>query len=102
MSSLDLLKTFDADRMSFEDMVSLSSYGRRVQEEFEILNVEVPEWLPVSLKSIRRAIRDRVRDKLEKKRRALKAEIEVLKPAEVRRTEKEEELKKLDEALKEE
>jgi DNA repair exonuclease SbcCD ATPase subunit len=84
---LDELKNLDTDRMSLEDAVELSAYGRMVEAEFITLGVGAPEWLPIRLKELRREIRTRRQDLLDKRLREAKNRLQALKPTEERRAE---------------
>ncbi len=92
---LEQLKNLDLDRIGIEDAVELSSQGRQIQTEFEALNVEQPAWLATRLRELRREIRVQQQDRIEKQLREAKARLEVLKPAEQKRTEVEAEIARL-------
>jgi hypothetical protein len=83
---LSELKNFDARRMNLEELVTLATFGRALQAEFEALSVESPEWVGEQVKSIRKEIKSRNADSLAAKLRGAKAQLETLKtPGEKRR-----------------
>jgi hypothetical protein len=82
---IEKLKNFDVERMSVEELVGLSAVGRIVRSEFEANGVEVPDWLDVNCKTIRREIKSRQADALEKSLREKKARLAALMPTEEKR-----------------
>ena len=84
---LDLLKNFDANRLDMEQLVELSAEARKMASEYEALKVEVPEWLGIQTKSLRREIASRDADRKERALRDLKARRSTLKTVDEKRTE---------------
>lgn len=82
---IQLLKQFDADRNDVEDLVSLSAVARLVQNEYSVIGVEEPDWLTVRVKEIRREIKARTQDSVEKELREAQARLESLKTPEEKR-----------------
>ncbi len=93
---LNQLRTFNAESGSIEDAVALSAFARAFQEEFEKVGAEVPEWLPSKVKEIRREIRNRQQDAIEKQLADKKARLATYKTPQEKRAETEEEIKRLE------
>ena len=96
---LDRLRSFDIDRMDLEEAIALSAFGRAMRAEYEALQADAPEWLDNRLRELRREIRTRQQDSLEKRIREAKARLQALKPAEQRRAELAAEIEKLEAQL---
>lgn len=96
---LDRLRSFDIDRMDLEEAIALSAFGRAMRAEYEVLQADAPEWLDNRLRELRREIRTRQQDSLEKRIREAKARLQALKPAEQRRAELAAEIEKLEAQL---
>jgi hypothetical protein len=62
---LERLRTFKADRADFDELVELSALGRILRAEYEGLGGEVPDWVDVALKSVRREAHSRQADAIE-------------------------------------
>jgi ATP-dependent Lon protease len=90
------LKNFNADRLDTDDLVGLLADGKALRAEYEALQVEEPEYLDVTLKSIRREIAARNADKVAARKRELTARIDSLKTPAQKKKELEEELAKLE------
>ena len=90
------LKNFNADRLDTDDLVGLLADGKALRAEYEALQVEEPENLDVTLKSIRREIAARNADKVAARKRELTARIDSLKTPAQKKKELEEELAKLE------
>lgn len=82
---IDILKKFDADIFDVDQLIELSALATVVQNEYRGLNVDEPEWLAGSARSIRREIRARQADRIEKMIREKKSRLEALMPAEDKR-----------------
>jgi len=93
---LNQLKSFNAEAGSLEDAVALSAFARSFQEEFEKVGAEVPEWLPSKVKEIRREIRNRQQDAIEKALSDKKSRLLALQPAEERRKALQDEIERLE------
>jgi hypothetical protein len=83
---IERLKSVDTDRCDIDELVELCALGRTFRAEYEQVGVEVPEWLDANLKSLRREVRARVADSLDKTLREKKARLEALTPAEEKRS----------------
>lgn len=93
------LKNLDVDRISLEEAVALSAFGKLLRSEFEVNQSEIPEWLSSRIKELSREIHARQADALEKRLRELKLRRESLKPAEKRRQETDDEIAALEAKL---
>lgn len=82
---LEALKNFDANRLDMEELVVLSAFGRSLETETSNLGMESPKWLEPRLRELRREIRTRTEDQIEKQIVENTANIERLKPAEEKR-----------------
>jgi len=98
---LDRFTNFDAQRLTIEELVVLSAFGRQLRAEYEELDLEEPEFVDVQLKVLRREIRTRNADRLEKSLREKKARLESLKTPTQKKAELRDEIKKLEEQLAE-
>lgn len=82
------LKNFNVDRGSVEEMVALLAFGKMLEaeyESFEDFGIETPDWLTAKLKAIRREIRARHSDNINRKLADAQLRLESLKtPAEKR------------------
>lgn len=95
---LDLLKSFDVERLDMDQLIELSAYGRMMANEYQTSG-ESPEWLDINLKQIRRELRARQADQLEKTLRDKKARLEATLPAEQKRQKLEAEIAELEARL---
>ena len=93
------LKNFDANRASIDEMVSLRAYGRGLVGEYDEQNVEVPEWVSEALKNLDRQIVAKNADRLEARRKEIKARLENLQTPAEKKAKLRDELKKLDKQL---
>src|SRR5260370_41917897 len=100
MSLLNQFANFDVDRVSVDELVELSQFGRALRLEYEALQLEEPEWVDVQLKTIRRTIHARNADALEARRREINARLDSLKTPGEKRAELLKEKQKLDAQLK--
>ena len=93
------LKNFDANRASIDEMVSLRASCRSILTEYELQNVETPDWVEVALKNLDRQIAAKNADRLEARRREITSRLDNLKTTNERKTELRKELAKLDKQL---
>jgi hypothetical protein len=93
---LEQLKHLDLDRISLEEAVELAVYAKLLHAEFEAQQVDVPAWLDDRSRELKREIRVRQQDAVEKRIRELKARREALLPAEEKRTKIEQEIATLE------
>jgi hypothetical protein len=98
---LNEFKNFDANRLSLEELVSLSAFGTALRQEYETLQLDEPDFLDSQLKSLKREIRTRNADRLEKSLREKRARLETLKTPTQRKTELQKEIKELENQLAE-
>ncbi len=92
---LDSLKNFDAKRAGLEELVAAHQEGSAVLKEFVELGVETPDWLEITVKSIRREIRAKNADRIAARIRDAEARLEALKTPSEKKSQLLEELKKL-------
>lgn len=97
--SLATFKTYSADRMDVEEMISLSAFGKGLKAEFAEFGLEVPEFVELQLKSLRRDIKSKVSDKLEAEKKRLQSQLENLKTPQERKTELRKQLAKVNDQL---
>lgn len=98
---LSQFKQFNTDSLSLEELVALSAFGRQLRAEYEELDLDEPEFVDAQLKSLKREIRTRNADRLEKSLREKKARLEMLKTPTQKKTELQSEIKKLEAQLAE-
>lgn len=96
---LDALKNFDAKRADLSELVELSAYGRALVAEFEVLNIEAPDWVVENLTAVRREARSRNADRLAAKLKAAKARLSTLLSPDEKRKSVEDEITKLETQL---
>ena len=89
------LKTFNENACDLEELVVLLTFGNQLRDTFEAVSVEIPEWLDGQLRKLKREIRSRQADSIDKVIREKEARLEALKPAEKKRAELAAEIKKL-------
>lgn len=83
---LNALRNFNADgTIELEDAVALAAFARQMQTEFSELGVEPPAWLPEKADALRREIKVRNSDAIQRKLRELKARREALDDATTKR-----------------
>lgn len=82
MVDLEKLKSFDADRVDMDEMITLSAAARIVVAEYESNKVPVPEWLVDGRTSLTRAIDSRRKDSVAKSLKEKKARREALRSSE--------------------
>jgi hypothetical protein len=68
------LRTFDVDRLSLEELVSLSFYAKGLRGEFDAKQVDQPEWLDDAMRRLQREIEMRKADSLEKRLKDIAAQ----------------------------
>lgn len=93
---LERLKNFDLDRMDVDELVFLSALARTLKQEYEAVGAETPEWVDTRARELRREIRARHADLIEKRLREAKMRLEALKPASERRKDVEAEIARLE------
>jgi hypothetical protein len=94
---LSELKSFQANsRYSLEELLSLSAYGRALEDECTALSVEPPGWLPEQNKAVRREIRAKTADALEQRLKELRSRREALKTPDEKRKSIEDEISQLE------
>jgi hypothetical protein len=95
MYNLEQLKNLDLQRPDVEELVCLSSMATSLHFEFEKLNLDVPEWLDTRSRELKREIRARHQDQLDKRVREIRSRLDALKTPTEKRAELERELEKL-------
>ena len=93
------LKNFDANRASIDEMVALRASCRSILAEYELQNVEYPDWVEASVKGLDRQITAKNADRLEARKREITARLENLKTPAEKKTELRKELAQLDKQL---
>lgn len=89
-------KNFNVDRVTdIDELVAGIGFGKMLRTEYEALQLEEPEYVDIQLKAMRREIASRNADRLEAKKRELKAQIDRFKSREEKKQELEAELAKL-------
>jgi hypothetical protein len=76
---LHQFKSFDANRMQLDELVSLEAFGHDLREAFERLGIEEPAYLDTQLKQLRREVRTRNADRLEGRRKEIQIRLDSLK-----------------------
>lgn len=99
--TLSTFKTFTADRMEVDELVALYAFGQSLKTGFEELNLEVPEYVELQVKTLKREIRGRMADKLEAEKRRIKAQLDGLKTTAERKTELRKQLESVETQLAE-
>ena len=94
--NITALKNFNADRADMEDLVGLLADAKALRDEYEALQIEEPEYIDTTIKSIRREITSRNADKIAARKRELTARIDSLKTPAQKKAELEKELAKLE------
>jgi len=95
---LDRLKNLDVQRPDVEELVFLSMLATAYHAEFDRLSVEVPEWLDSRSRELKREIRTRQQDNVDKRVREIKSRLDALKTPSEKREELQAELAKLQSA----
>ena len=95
LKTVELLKRFDVDTTSFDDLIALSAFAKVLHAEYEALKTPVPEWLTDAMKSLTRAIAAKQKDAIEKRLKEVRATKATLKTAAERRADLEAEEKEL-------
>ena len=85
--NLASFKNFSADRLDVDELIALSAFGKTFKAEFTALGVDVPEYVDLQLKTLKREVRGRVADKLEADKRRIKAQLDSLKTTSERKAE---------------
>lgn len=68
------LRSFDADRCDIDQLVALSAFAKVLHAEYEARNINVPEWLDDSRRTLAREIEGRRRDALELRLKEVRAQ----------------------------
>lgn len=92
---LDRLKNLDVARPDLEELVYLSAEAKMLRAEFELEGVEIPEWLDNTARELKREIRTRQADAVDKRVREIRSRLDALKTPSEKRAELESELAKL-------
>lgn len=95
-SMLAQFKTFVEDRCDLDELVGLSAYGKTLRAEYEHLQVEVPAYVGQQLNALTRAIKGRIADSVESRRKQIDSQLESLRTPAEKRSALEAEKAKLD------
>jgi hypothetical protein len=95
MLNLTDLKNLDLQRPDLEELVFLSAVATTLHAAFEKEAVDVPEWLDSRIRELKREIRTRQQDAVDKRVREIKSRIDALKTPSEKRAELQGELAKL-------
>ena len=93
---LDRLKNFNAEQNGLEELMYLLAVANTLRTTYEATQVESPEWLDRSIKSVRRAIKDRTADDAARRLAELKARRAALLTPDEKRRALDEEIAKLE------
>lgn len=93
------LKNFDIDRLSIEELVALHADAVILQGAFKDVELEEPDWLTLNAKALRREIKTRTADRLEKRKMEIQASINALKTPTERKRELQAELQEVEAQL---
>ena len=85
MTIITTIQTSAPDRLSLDELVEISAMGRSVEVEYEKLGVDFPETISQSLKSLRREIKIRAMDSIEKALREKEQKLNAMLPMEDKR-----------------
>jgi hypothetical protein len=97
---LEALKNFNTTTGSIDEMVSLRAYARGLIAEYEIQEVDIPEFVKIQSKNLDRQIAAKNEERLHARRREIVARMENMKSPAERRSEAKRELAQLDRKLK--
>lgn len=95
---LDALKSFNADRVSTEELVVFLSEAEPVLAkfaEFQSLGLEAPEWLEAKVRHVRREVRVRCQDQIEQRIAKAKLALEGLQTPQERKAKLRREIEEL-------
>lgn len=95
MEYLQMLRSFDADRYSLDELLALYTQAEQLAAAYKIHGMEVPEWLSEASASISDAAHARGRDAMEKELKETNARLDALKTADERRGELREKAERL-------
>jgi ATP-dependent Lon protease len=93
---LDQLRTLNLQQPGLEELVFMAAMARAFHAEFDANSVDVPEWLDERTREIKREIRTRQADAIDKRKRELKSRLDALKTPTEKRAELQAELDKLE------
>lgn len=97
---LDQLKNLNIPSIDLDEAVALSAFGRMLKAEYETLGAETPEWLDNRLRELRREVKVRQQDSIEKRLREARARMETLKTPTERRDDLAKEIERLESLVK--
>jgi hypothetical protein len=96
---LDQLRSFEPTRLSIDELVALSAFGRSLVTEFAFQSLPTPEWLSDRMRTLQRAISSRVKDQLELRLKEIQQQEKTLMTPSERRDAIAAERKAIEEAL---
>jgi DNA repair exonuclease SbcCD ATPase subunit len=95
MLDLEQLKNLDLQRPTLEELVYVSALATGLHAEYDKLSVDVPEWLDNRARELKREIRTRQQDSVDKRVSEIKSRLDALKTPTEKRAELQAELDKL-------
>lgn len=84
---LNQLKTFNENALDLDQLVQLLAFATILHATYDDVAVDVPEWLDGQIRKLKRQIRTREADTIEKRIREKEARLEALKPVDKKRSE---------------
>jgi len=97
--TMQTIRAFNAEREDIEELVLMLATALTVKEQFEALELDVPEWLEPKIRAIRREVTTRNADRLEKRLAEAKLRMDSLKTPVQRKAELQAEITKLNKQL---
>lgn len=96
---LDRFRAALDERLSFEELVELYTYGKSYVATYAELSMPAPDWAAEQVKKLRDALVQRRKDTLEKQLAQAKGKMETLKTAEQKREDAAAEIARLEALL---
>lgn len=95
MDVLNSLQNLVVTRPNLDELMFLSHTAVGLRKSYDEMQVDVPEWLDNSIRELKREIHTRQQDQRDNAIRTIKARLDALKTPTEKRTELEEQLKRL-------
>ncbi len=83
---LNDLKQLNIERIDLDDAVALAAFGRMVEAEYQHVGAEAPAWLSDNLKELRKEVRQRLADSIERELSEAKSRLDALSTTEEKRS----------------
>lgn len=93
------LRSLNLEKLDFDEMVALYSFGRNMMVSYGLFLMETPEWITDKVTALEKEIKARRRDALEKLRKDTERELEGYKSKEEKRLEALKRLERIKEQL---